>query len=730
MQRQNFFVAARVGWRGALGFLALSVSLVAPLAKPQTRGSSPSPTDAALVAKRPISVADVIQMTQVVEDSAGRIAWFSPDGSQFVLVLKRGNLERNTNDFDLLRYRTADALHSAESEVLLTMSSSSNGDAIKDVKWMRDNRTIVFLGECPDELSQVYAFDTKEKRLHAVTRSAIAVEGYDISADGHEIVYITKPGRETPRLKRETENAVIVSEGETLGELLNDNRDQSALWSGGEQLSVQQVDHATRTVSVDDYIPAWGPPPRIAPDGKHAVIGVIVRKIPPAWHEYQDADLQRIIASHRPEGRPAFFVERYLLLDTISGAITPLLDSPMIGFRPVRWSADSQSVRLKGVFLPLDTGDEKERAKRTRERYNVKVEVATGEVHLLPDQTWHAEEAEYPALHVTVKQSMTLRPKIYAEDEQGNSRMRLDPNPWLDALAFGEVEIIEWQATDGHKVKGELYKPPDYTPGKRYPLVIQTHGFAPNRFWMDGPWSSAFSARPLAANGILVLQLDYDRSVEVTAGEGRREMASFAGAIDELDRRGLIDRHRVGISGFSRTVYHTEYALTHSNCLFAAANLVDGMDAGYLQYLAFGPSESPSLNDGKPFGYGLAAWMANSPSFQLGRMRTPVRMQSHGLSGAILSFWEWFALLSDMQRPVELAYIPDAPHIIVKPQDKRVAQEGLVDWFRFWLKGEVDPNPEKHAQYVRWGKLFERSRYPDYTADCFPGVISGSHSGK
>jgi dipeptidyl aminopeptidase/acylaminoacyl peptidase len=300
--------------------------------------------------------------------------------------------------------------------------------------------------------------------------------------------------------------------------------------------------------------------------------------------------------------------------------------------------------------------------------------------------------------------------------------MLLDANPEFDSLSFGDVEVVEWQATDGHTVKGELYKPPDFTPGKRYPLVIQTHGFAPNRFWMDGPWSSAFSARPLAANGILVLQVDYDRSHEVTAEEGRREMASFEGAIEALDRRGMIDRDRVGITGFSRTVYHTEYALTHAKLHFAAANLVDGMDAGYLQYLVFGPNESPSLNDGDPFGYGLAAWMANSPGFQLGRVRTPVRMQAHGLSATILCFWEWFVLLTQMQRPVELSYLPDAPHILVKPWEKRFAQEGVVDWFRFWLKGEIDPAPDKHLQYVRWGKLLERSRkMGDPAADAFSG---------
>jgi len=28
-----------------------------------------------------------------------------------------------------------------------------------------------------------------------------------------------------------------------------------------------------------------------------------------------------------------------------------------------------------------------------------------------------------------------------------------------------------------------------------------------------------------------------------------------------------------------------------------------------------------------------------------------------------------------------------------------------VDWFRFWLKGEEDPDPAKAGQYTRWRKM-------------------------
>ena len=44
-------------------------------------------------------------------------------------------------------------------------------------------------------------------------------------------------------------------------------------------------------------------------------------------------------------------------------------------------------------------------------------------------------------------------------------------------------------------------------------------------------------------------------------------MAAYEGAIDYLDEKGMIDRARVGILGFSRTVWKVEYTLTHSKAI-------------------------------------------------------------------------------------------------------------------------------------------------------------------
>jgi hypothetical protein len=74
-------------------------------------------------------------------------------------------------------------------------------------------------------------------------------------------------------------------------------------------------------------------------------------------------------------------------------------------------------------------------------------------------------------------------------------------------------------------------------------------------------------------------------------------------------------------------------------------------------------------------------------------------------SPIFLGVWEWFAGLSRLGKPVEVIYIPDGDHVLVKPRDRLTSQQGNVDWFCFWLQGHEDPDPAKAEQYVRWREL-------------------------
>jgi hypothetical protein len=70
-----------------------------------------------------------------------------------------------------------------------------------------------------------------------------------------------------------------------------------------------------------------------------------------------------------------------------------------------------------------------------------------------------------------------------------------------------------------------------------------------------------------------------------------------------------------------------------------------------------------------------------------------------------LEEWEIYASLWKQGKPVDLVYFPNGQHILQKPLERLASQQGNVDWFRFWLKGEEEADPIKARQYALWRQL-------------------------
>ncbi len=417
------------------------------------------------------------------------------------------------------------------------------------------------------------------------------------------------------------------------------------------------------------------------------------------------------------------------------------------------WSHDSKSLLLCGVLLPLNVDDPIELESRRSSKFVVEItlpgrtfvkitnqelspvqwDAQTNVVQFhvgqnqnragsVPEtvhyrktgEVWERSPDDSASVNdcwpdILAEQDLDLPPRIVAVDPKTKRKTTiLDLNPQFAELAFGKVEEINWQDGTGNHVSGGLYLPPNYIPGKKYPLVIQTHGFEPNTFVIDGPHMTASAAQSLASRGIVVLQIRdifYD-SLD-TPQEAERAMRAYETAVEYLDTRGIIDSRLVGLVGFSRTSLYVKYTLTHSRRHFAAAIVSDGIDAGYFQYLMdynadpTGASEFDSIIGSPPFGAGLSLWLKNSPGFLLDKVQTPLLIQALG-PDSILGEWQWFGGLKRLEKPVAMVYLPAASHVLVRPWDRIVSQEGALDWFSFWLKGEEDRNPAKAQEYLRW----------------------------
>jgi hypothetical protein len=717
--------------------------------------------------KRPVTVADSIQMIRLGDPqyidgapSKGLVAKFSPDGKRFVVVLRKGNLEINTNEYSLILFETGEIFHSPTPHVLLSMASSSNRPAIQNVVWLDDDDTILFLGEHPGETTQLYSLKCRSKELKKLTNHATNLSSFVAAAKGAEIVFVA----ESPELSFVNENTARQGINVT-SELLSDliaGKHGGAEYDDHISFIKQAGSEEETRITTEGRVGAQNEM-SLSPDGLHVVLQTEAIYVPDTWSEYDDQFLKASMHSaSAPGARTRIF--QYEVVDTRTGASRLLLDAPIppLGGSEVAWSPDSQSVVLADVYLPLNIDDAAERALRKTHTFLVEARISGRQLVKISDEdlrlldwdaktkdvvcdvrrrdsfsgkatrkayfrksnendTWSRsnvpQDQSKPARSlpdIVVEENMNQPPRIFAIDSgTGQKSLLMDLNPQFQGLALARVEEVAWKTSRHDEVKAGLYWPVDYSAGKKYPLVIQTHAWDPSRFWIDGPWTTAFAAQALAGKGFFVLQVD-DNPTDLRALDTPKEvpaaMAVYDGAIDLLDRKGLIDRDRIGIIGFSRTYLYVTYALIHSKHHFAAAAVADGADSSYFQYMAFSnnfptmAAEFDRLNGAPPFGKGLLKWFKVSPAFLMDKIATPLRIQA--LYPASLLFdWHWFSGLTRLGKPVEIIYMTGGDHILEKPWDRMISQQGDVDWFCFWLKGDEDPDPAKAEQYKRWHNL-------------------------
>lgn len=715
--------------------------------------------------RRPATVADSIQMTvpgdpvYFNQGPAPHLVQFSPDGKNFVIVLRKGNLEKNTNDFSLLLWHTKDVFSALAPEVLLTMSSSSNLDAITDVKWLDDNETIAFLGERPRESHQLFTYNIDTHLLKKITNHPTNLISYSISPQGDMIAYLAESPGDSIWTEKTRREGIIVSD-QWLWDLVAGKTTGLGYYCQAffynRSTGVRQLKTMGRIPLWPPYMEAYSALPSISPDGKYAVVSAEVAEIPQSWKEYSYKWLS-VVAGRKPPpwGINPTGVERYELVNTSTGESRVLLNAPLYGSK-VLWASDSRSIIISNTFLPLDGTQGDERMKRQSQIYSLEINIQNGDLTIInkfnlnspilsarwdrnanqlilkPSTAieglselrfrknggrWEEAAGVQPRdmqPEIVLEEDINIPPTLFAVNPQNHEKaLLLDLNPSFSRLKFGQVEEVQFKDSTGNVRKAGLYYPVDYVPGTKYPLVIQTHGWFPgsHRFWIDGFSTTANAAQALASKGILILQMDeFNPVTSETSGDGPQATMAYEDAIKYLDERGLINKSHIGIIGFSYTCYTVKYALTHSRLHFDAASVTDGYDGGYFNYLLNAGNSyavalnQESLNGGMPFGAGLRAWFVNSPGFNIDKVQTPLLITALRPESVMIE-WEWFAALRRLGKPVEMLIIQDGSHGLEKPSDRLASQGRNVDWFCFWLQGQEDPDPAKAEQYVRWHQL-------------------------
>jgi len=503
----------------------------------------------------------------------------------------------------------------------------------------------------------------------------------------------------------------------------------------------------------------------VSPSGRYAVVGVAPTTTPHDWAEYQDPSLQRLLKFNEtsvirtplsyalidlhtgtnsplwnspkpfgcqvrwsPEGdtillAPTFLPQNADSSAGLKGTAAVVLDVPtgLYGVLPLDMSGRTvvSAEWSSPIVIQIDTTDEfgaDPQTQRFTRDHGIWQALRTADLPL-------GAPTRASPIHIEIRQSLNSPPKVFGVDARsGTERLILDTNPHLlERFKLGRVERLSGTLPNQKQWIGQLIYPADYQPGKRYPLVIQSlygHGFGPEEFTLDGFWGdngmglgpSAFASYPgqlLATRNIAVLQLAV---VHRSSGVGEAEdyQLAFETLAEQLSASGLADRNKIALDGFSRNGYFVEYTLSHSKFPFAAAIAADNYDPSYFQSaLTNWRNIDEQVNGAPAFGDGLQQWLKRAPGFNAEHIHTPLRMigQSAGIE-VIMSKWETYSRLHYLKKPVEMYLMPEAnthpSHTPQNPNQILAIQEGVLDWFSFWLSGREDPSPLKIDQYSRW----------------------------
>jgi dipeptidyl aminopeptidase/acylaminoacyl peptidase len=714
-------VSAREFMRGLL--LAAALMNHAPaLAAPQDR--------------RDVSIADSIELQNfgTFNDRFGgdesRLILSSPGKRRFAFVTNAGNLKSGTTDYSIFVFRAPEAAEKVPKAPrrLITLSSPNNRASIDKLRWLNDGRTLVFIGES-NGVRRVFKVDAVSAKLTPLTREGLDVIDFDISEDGRTLVYL-EPQILPPVPEAKRRAGILIDSNVSFFELAQGPSFKKVY--PGRLIVVRDG----RTASYALPFKAAGSAPylSISPSGSFLLM-VETRPanlVPEHWKKY---------GLRQPWSRINWIV------DTTSGVGRVLLDAPHYP-APVRW-ADDRTVILPDAFAPLS--DETEGNSKPRNfalavdvKSGVHTKISAGRFRIesldregglvflrplesrssVPAAAFRKTSAGWVGVvdakgehaRPVVAQALNAPPRLMWESD-GSREAFFDPNPQLRNIELCEAREVELPLRDGKSLPGIVFLPPGWTPQKKYPAVIQTHGVHPDRFTMDGDaMTSGYAARVLAARGVLVVQVqDVDavyRTIMETPREGAQETEAFEDVVDELVRTYGVDTDRIGILGFSRTGIAVRHALVNSARTFAAAALPEAGALNYSEWLFnenlnFAQDTYAKIVGAEPVGEGLKVWIERASGFAAHRLKTPTLVMGFG-AWAGINVWEEFVVLRHLKKPAEFVLLPDAAHNPVRPLERLSVQARVVDWFRFWLQDYEDPDVTKAEQYVRWRELREQ----------------------
>jgi len=289
-------------------------------------------------------------------------------------------------------------------------------------------------------------------------------------------------------------------------------------------------------------------------------------------------------------------------------------------------------------------------------------------------------------------------PEIYITDLSKNPPVKISGfTRQIENWKYARSEVISWKSKDGATIEGVLFKPFNYDPTKKYPLLINIHGGPTGISYPTPVPAYVYPVLQWLDKGALVLMPNYRGSAGY--GEEFRKLNvenlgvgdawDVMSGIEYLDSEGMIDVSRMGAMGWSQGGYISAYLTTNTN-VFRAISVGAGISnwmTYYVntdihpftrQYLNATPWENEEI------------YRKTSPMTNINNASTPTLIQ-HGEFDTrvpVPNAYELYQGLQDVGVETKLVIYKGFGHGITRPKERLAAMWHNWQWFGKYIWDE------------------------------------------
>jgi dipeptidyl aminopeptidase/acylaminoacyl peptidase len=311
------------------------------------------------------------------------------------------------------------------------------------------------------------------------------------------------------------------------------------------------------------------------------------------------------------------------------------------------------------------------------------------------------QKAKDASIFVYTKYSYTQSPDLYVSADLIKETRLSAINPQQSQYNWGTAELVTWTTPKGYHSKGILYKPEDFDPAKKYPMIAYFYEKLSDGLYNYLPPSPTPSRLPISwfvSNGYLVFAPDISYE---TGHPGASAVEFVNSGVESLKKNPWVDGNHIGIQGQSWGGYQVAYLITQTN-MYAAAWAgapVANMTSAYGGIRWESGINRQSQYERTQSRIGATLWdkpslyIENSPLFQLPKVKTPVVIMSNDADGAVPWYQgiEMFTALRRLGKPVWLLQYNDEAHNLIKRQNRKDISIREAQFFNHFLKGAPMP---------------------------------------